>query len=186
MCDYCVLGKTLKKNIDDFIKVHFNELYLEKFDLAFYLREFKRTQASNDILYHLLPELNRYYVDEIFNVEPGADIPFIEQNDDNQLNEIETETRLEEENENNNSQLDIDMDENDSDDADDSSEPNSIVITASNILKQLLILRQIEFHKTISNIQRESYNKMIKDTYEYYHDGITIEMDFKQKIVYGN
>jgi len=186
MCDYCVLGKTIKKNIDDFIKVHFNELYLDKFDLAYYLREFKRTQASKDIPYHLLYDLDRNYVDEILNIEPDADIPFIEQNDNNQLNEIETETRSEEEYENINSELNIDMDEDDSDDADDSSEPNSIVINESNILKQLLILRQIEFHKTIANKQRESYNKTINDTNEYYHDGITIEMDFKQKIVYGN
>ncbi len=79
----------------------------------------------------------------------------------------------------------IDMDEEDSDDADDIREPNLIEINDYNIFKQLRILRQIEFHKTIANIQRESYNKSIQAPNEFFNEEIMIEMDFKQKIDYG-
>ena len=47
------------------------------------------------------------------------------------------------------------------------------------------VLRQIEFHRTIANIQRVAYNNSVKVPNEFYDEGITIEMDFKQKIVYG-
>jgi hypothetical protein len=120
MCDYCVLGNTLKKNLEEFIKVHFNELYIENFDLAYYLREFSRTLPPNEIPAHLLVDLNQQYVDEILNKEPDAEIPFIEKIDDNQFNQIEkNETRSLETSENKETELNIDMDEDDSDDADD-------------------------------------------------------------------
>jgi hypothetical protein len=51
--------------------------------------------------------------------------------------------------------VNIDMDEEeDSDDAYDISETNSIKINHQNILKQLRILRQIDFHKTILIIKQ--------------------------------
>jgi hypothetical protein len=186
MCDYCVLGNTLKKNIEEFIKVHHNDIFLENFDLVFYIREFGRFMPSEEVPAHLLKDLNQQYVDEILYLEPGSEIPFIDQNEDNYYDPTEiNESRPGLENANMNDDLEIDLDEEDSDDADDTSEPNPIEINQQNIFKQLRILRQIEFHRTIANIQRVAYNNSVKVPNEFYDEGITIEMDFKQKIVYG-
>ena len=62
MCDYCVLGNILKRNINEFIRLYYNEMYQEVFDLPLYLREFSRGLPQTDFPNHLLSEMNQQYI----------------------------------------------------------------------------------------------------------------------------
>jgi hypothetical protein len=75
--------------------------------------------------------------------------------------------------------------ENESDDADESKSSNDTKITLQNISNQLELVRLIGFHQQMAEKQRNLYNKMTHDPI-LLNDSIMIEMDFKQKIVFGN
>ena len=185
LCDYCQLGKTLKKNINRFILDNYPDLYDENFDLQLYLREFSRGFPDQEISQTFLNNYNQNYLEEILNTDPNADIPFDLTENFDEIPSSSQESKITSETSEIN-QIQIDLNESDSDPEIDTQEPNSTSINRENVLKQLKILSQIEFHKNIARIQRESYNKMIKETNIFYHDSIVIEFDFKQKIVYGN
>jgi hypothetical protein len=131
--------------------------------------------------------MNQQYIDEILSIEPNADIPI---NDQMDQDDYEQADRSQEQatfgNDISEMEMNIDLEEEDSDDECDTSEPNPTNITKENVFKQLKILSQIEFHKRIAKIQREAYTKMINESPAFYLDCLVIEMDFKQKITYGN
>jgi hypothetical protein len=69
--------------------------------------------------------------------------------------------------------------------ADESKSSNDTKITLQNISNQLELVRLIGFHQQMAEKQRNLYNKMTHDPI-LLNDSIMIEMDFKQKIVFGN
>jgi hypothetical protein len=187
MCDYCVLGNILKRKINEFIRLYYNELYQEVFDLPLYLREFSRGLPQTYFPTHLLSEMNQQYIDEILNIEPNADIPINDQMDQDDYEQADRSQEIATfGNDIFEMEMNIDLDEEDSDDECDTSEPNPTNVTKENVFKQLKTLSQIEFHKRIAKIQREAYTKMINESPDFYLDCLVIEMDFKQKITYGN
>lgn len=141
------------------------------------MREFSRGIPHQDFSTIFLNNYNENYLEEILNIDPDADIPFeFTENFDEEITATSEENKSTPEPLELN-QIEIDMNESDSDPESNTQEPNPTYINRENLSKQLKILSQIEFHKKIAQIQRDSYNKMIKESNIFYHDSIMIETE---------
>ena len=79
---------------------------------------------------------------------------------------------------------DDDDDERKSNDGDENGRTNSTYVSRRNILRQLRIVKQIDFHEEVAEHQRKAYNRMTTDV-KYYNNAILLEFDFKQKMLFG-
>lgn len=78
----------------------------------------------------------------------------------------------------------LDEEDNDGDDEDDDVPYNNTFVNHDNILEQLSLIKAIDFHKNLANVQKKSYNRMVKHP-KYYRNAILLDFDYKQKIVFG-
>jgi hypothetical protein len=169
----------LKTNINKFISEIAPDIFDAEFNLGRYINYFKvnRGRLRN---FDQLARLHRDYETNL-----RAEARFLnDESDESVGSDDHYSSNSAEGQSESDTDAETDSKSEESDNGSESENINETQITLGNILRQLDVVKQIEFHKMVASHQRDAYNRMTTQI-SYYNDSILIEMDFKQKIVFG-